>query len=156
MDFKDLNKKKISLVKCYWKVKKAVSTISFRLCFLLFWVSKVNQRNRAESWDYWEWLQLGFQNLPTYFKGKQENNKLYTIHTPAFLTLNWLCREGEKWNTKGVLAKNKCRNNEECLNARKAVTPFSSEPRVLSSRAATCSSWGCIFLLGSTSLPGQA
>lgn len=72
MDFKDLNKKKISLVKCYWKVKKAVSTISFRLCFLLFWVSKVKQSNRAESWDYWEWLQLGFQNLPTYFKGKQQ------------------------------------------------------------------------------------
>lgn len=71
MDFKDLNKKKISQGKCHWKVKKALSTISFRLCFLLFWVSEVNQRNRAESWDYWEQLQLSFQSLPTYFKEKQ-------------------------------------------------------------------------------------
>lgn len=64
-------KKKISLGKCHWKVKKALSTISFRLCFLLFWVSKVNQRNRAESWDCYSWV---FKAFPHPLK---KNNKLH-------------------------------------------------------------------------------
>lgn len=83
MDFKGLSKKKISLGKCHWKVKKALSTISSRLCFLLFWVSKVNQRNRAESWDYWEQLQLSFQSLPTYFKEKQQASFTQCILLPS-------------------------------------------------------------------------
>lgn len=57
------------------KVKKAAGIISSRLHFLLlflFWVSKVNQRNRAESWDYWKQLQPDFQSLPKHFKEEQQ------------------------------------------------------------------------------------
>lgn len=128
-----------------------MSTISSRLCFLLFWVSKVNQRNRAESWDYWEQLQLHFQSLPAYFKGKQQ-----PLFTQCILLLSQP-RAGHAVKERsevlrGCWAKSKCRNKKGWL---KSYSPSSAKARVLSGRAATCPS-GCALLVGPTSLPGQA
>lgn len=69
---KILRKRKYLWENAIGKLRKHWALFPSGYAFLLFWVSKVNQRNRAESWDYWERLQLGFQSLPTYFKEKQQ------------------------------------------------------------------------------------
>lgn len=84
MDFKDLKDKKISLVKCHWKVKKAASTIPSGYAFCCFESARLTREIEQKVeiiWNSYIWVFKAFLHI------SKENNKLY-LHNVCCCLLN--------------------------------------------------------------------